>query len=72
MHPNDLSTDEFIALLREEIVGDTDPKQVILLELTPHLQATAIDFYATVAHTGIKLLCLSDLKKRGKTLFYLR
>ncbi len=71
MHPNDLNTDEFIALLREEIVGDTDPKQVILLELTPHLQATAIDFYATVASTGIKLLCLSDLKKRGKSLFYL-
>jgi hypothetical protein len=70
MHPNDISTDEFIALLREEIVGDTDPKQVILLELQPHLQATVIDFYATVAHTGIKLLCISDLKKRGKSLFY--
>jgi hypothetical protein len=71
MHPDDLSTSEFLALLREEIVGDTDPKQVILLELTPHLQATAIDFYATVAHTGIKLLCISELKKRGKSLFYL-
>lgn len=71
MHPNDMSRDEFIALLREEIVGDTDPEQVILLELMPHLQATAIDFYATVAHTGIKLLCISELKKRGKSLFYL-
>ena len=71
MHPSDISTEEFIALLQEEIVGDTDPKQVILLELKPHLQATAIDYYATVASLGIKLLCISDLKKRDKSLFYL-
>lgn len=71
MYPNDLSTQEFIELLREEIVGDTNPKQVILLEIKPELQATAIDFYATEAFLGIKILCISDLKKRGKQLFYL-
>ncbi|NNM23785.1 MAG: hypothetical protein HKO54_09540 [Flavobacteriaceae bacterium] len=71
MYPNELSTQEFIELLREEILGDTNPKQVILLEIKPELQATAIDFYATEAFLGIKILCISDLKKRGKQLFYL-
>ncbi|GAB5552710.1 MAG: hypothetical protein Sapg2KO_23010 [Saprospiraceae bacterium] len=71
IHPNGMSTEEFIELLRSEIVGDTDPKQVVLLEVTPDLQATAIDFYAARALLGIKILCITDLKKRGKTLYYL-
>jgi hypothetical protein len=62
---------EYIELLRQEIVGDTDPKQVILLEVEPEKQATAIDFYVTEAMLGIKVLCISNLKKRGKQLFYL-
>ncbi len=71
IHPNKLTTPEFVERLRTEIVGDTDPKQVILLEITPDLQATAIDFYATEALLGIKILCITKLKKRGRTLYYL-
>ena len=71
IHPNGISREAFLERLREEIVGDTDPKQVVLLEVRPELQATAIDFYATQAMLGIKILCITDLKKRGKTLFYL-
>ncbi|WP_323027758.1 hypothetical protein [Gelidibacter japonicus] len=69
-HLNGLSSDDYIELLRTEIVGDTDPKQVILLEIEPEKQATAIDFYATEALLGIKVLCISKLIKRGKQLFY--
>jgi hypothetical protein len=69
-HLNGLTTEQYIELLREEIVGDTDPKQVILLEVQPDEQATAIDFYATKALLGIKVLCITDLIKRGKKLFY--
>ncbi len=69
-HLNGMSTEEYIDLLRTEIVGDTDPKQVILLEVEPHEQATAIDFYATEAILGIKILCITDLIKKGKQLFY--
>lgn len=69
-HLNGLSSDNYIELLRTEIVGDTDPKQVILLEIEPEKQATAIDFYATEALLGIKVLCISKLIKRGKQLFY--
>ncbi|MFC0605760.1 hypothetical protein [Winogradskyella pulchriflava] len=70
-HLNGMTTDEYVELLKREIVGDTDPKQVILLEIEPDQQATAIDFYATAAKLGIKVLCITQLKKRGKTLFYL-
>ncbi|MEM5564214.1 hypothetical protein WNY78_03835 [Psychroserpens sp. AS72] len=70
-HSSGISTHDYIELLRQEIVGETDPKQVILLEIEPDQQATAIDFYATADNLGIKVLCITDLKKRGKTLFYL-
>lgn len=70
-HSSGISTEEYLELLRQEIVGDTDPKHVILLEIEPEQQATAIDFYATANKLGIKVLCITDLKKRGKTLFYL-
>ncbi|TXD83321.1 hypothetical protein ESY86_10270 [Subsaximicrobium wynnwilliamsii] len=70
-HLNGMTPEKYIALLRNEIVGQTDPKQVILLEIEPEKQATAIDFYATEAKLGIKVLCITNLKKRGKTLYYL-
>ncbi|WP_299522343.1 hypothetical protein [Winogradskyella sp.] len=69
-HPNGMTTEEYIALLRTEIVGDTDPKQVVLLEVEPHEQPTAIDFYATEAILGIKTIDFTDLIKKGKQLFY--
>jgi hypothetical protein len=70
-HSSGISTKDYIERLREEIVGDTDPKHVILLEIEPEQQATAIDFYATAAALGIKVLCITDLKKNGKTLSYI-
>ncbi|MEO8773896.1 MAG: hypothetical protein ABI263_02410 [Gelidibacter sp.] len=69
-HLNGISSEDYIDMLRTEIVGDTDPKQVILLEIEPEKQATAIDFFATEALLGIKVLCISKLIKRGKQLFY--
>lgn len=71
IHPEGLNSIEFQRLLREEIVGNTDPKQVVLLEIEPDKQATAIDFYCTENALGIKILCISELIKKGKQLFYL-
>jgi hypothetical protein len=71
IHPLGITSEEFIEKLRTEIVGDTNPKQVILLEIEPEKQATAIDFYCTADLLGIKVLCISKLIKRGKQLFYL-
>lgn len=69
-HLNGLTSEDYIELLRAEIVGETDPKQVILLEIEPEKQATAIDFFATADLLGVKVLCVSKLIKRGKELFY--
>lgn len=71
IHPRGGTPEDFIETLRAEIVGGTDPKQVILLEIEPEKQNTAIDFYCTQAVLGIKILCISKLIKRGKELFYL-
>jgi len=69
-HITGITPEEYLEKLRREIVGNTDPKQVVLLEIEPENQATAIDFYATEAALGIKVLCITKLIKRGKELFY--
>ncbi|MEM6517118.1 MAG: hypothetical protein AAF688_13110 [Bacteroidota bacterium] len=69
-HISGMTPKEYIEKLRTEIVGNTNPKQIVLLEIAPENQATAIDFYATEAALGIKVLCITKLIKRGKELFY--
>lgn len=69
-HLNGMDSTAYTEFLRMEIVGDTDPKQVILLEVEPEEQPTAIDFYATEAALGIKTVCITKLIKRGRKLFY--
>ena len=66
-----LDSEQYIELLRNVIVGDFDPKNVVLLEIEPKKQVTSIDFYGAENHLGIKVLCISEMKKRGKHLFYL-
>lgn len=70
VHFEGLDSKEYIELLRKIIVGDFDPKNVVLLEIEPEKQVTSIDFYGAAHHLGIKVLCISDMKKRGRNLFY--
>lgn len=60
----------YLQLLRELIVGRHDRENVILLELFPEKQKTKIDFYCTEDYTGIKTICITELKKKGRELFY--
>jgi len=60
----------YLQLLKEIVIGDHDPKNVILLEIFPKKQKTRIDFYATEDYLGIKIICLTELIKEGKKLFY--
>ena len=71
VHFEGLDSEAYIELLREIIVGDFDPKNVVLLEIEPEKQVTSIDFDGAEHHLGIKVLCISKMKKRGKSLFYL-
>ncbi len=63
--------DTYLQLLKEIIVGNLDPEQVILLEIFPRKQKTRIDFYCTEEYLGIKMVCLTELIKEGKKLYYL-
>jgi hypothetical protein len=67
---NDVTPDKYVELLRDVIVGDADPANVILLEIEPEKQKTRIDFAATEKLIGVTEVCISDLIKRGKNLFY--
>ena len=63
--------ESYLQLLKEIIVGKEKPENVILLEIFPHKQKTRIDFYCTQDYLGIKPVCLTELIKEGKKLFYL-
>lgn len=56
--------------LREVIVGNEDPKHVILLEIFPEKQKTAVDFALTEKLLAIKTVCLTKIIKEGKLLYY--
>lgn len=70
-HPLGETREEYIETLRSVIVGVHQPENVILLEVEPFKQNTAIDFFSTAHYLGIKILCITDLKKEGKKLFYI-
>lgn len=57
--------------LKKEIIRDHDPVNVILLEIDPMKQNTAIDFLVTKKHLGIEPVHLGDLIIRGKKLYYI-
>lgn len=61
----------YIQHLKEIILGTQQPENVILLEIFPHQQKTKIDFYCTQDHVGIKPVCITELIKEGKKLYYL-
>ena len=67
---NNVSSDDYVKMLKDVIVADADPANVILLEIEPEKQKTRIDFAVTEILIGIKEVCISDLIKHGKNLFY--
>jgi len=66
------SSNQYWAQLQRAIVGKHDPENVILLEIDPMKQNTAIDFLVTKHHLGIEPVHLGDLILRNRKLFYLR
>lgn len=67
---NTMSHDDFKNYLKEVIVGNEKPENVVLLEIFPEKQKTAIDFALTEKLLGIKTVCLTQVKKQGRKLFY--
>jgi hypothetical protein len=67
---NGIEPQEYLNIL-EEVICNNDPKEnVILLEIEPEKQNTKIDFYYCRRDIGIPIVCVTELIKKGKQLFY--
>ena len=67
---NGYNKQSYTQLLKEIIIGNHNPENVILLEIYPDQQKTRIDFYCTEELLGIKTVCLTKLKAEGDKLYY--
>ncbi|HEV7333571.1 MAG TPA: hypothetical protein VGN63_21235 [Flavisolibacter sp.] len=67
---NNYNRESYIQLLKELIIGDCDPENVILLEIFPEKQKTRVDFFATEELIGVKTVCLTKLMQEGRHLYY--
>lgn len=64
-----MTRDEAVDFARRTIVGDHDPREVILMDLDPPSQKTVPDFAATKLLFGVDAVCPTTLVKEGKRLF---
>jgi hypothetical protein len=65
-----IKDEAYLTLLRRTIFADSNPENVILLEIQPEKQKTRIDFTATETLLGIRPVCVTNIKRRGRQLFY--
>jgi hypothetical protein len=65
-----IKDDAYLELLRRTIIADSAPESVVLLEIQPEKQKTRIDFAATETLLGIRPVCVTKIKKRGRQLLY--
>lgn len=67
---NGFTKDTYLQLLKDIIVKDENPENVILLEILPHQQKTRVDFYCTEDYLHIPVVDLMELIKEGNKLYY--
>ena len=67
-----IKDEAYLDLLQRTIVADSGPDNVVLLEIEPERQKTRVDFAATERLLGIRPVCVTQIKKRGRELFYNR
>jgi len=66
----EMNDEHYYSELRKLLIGNENPENVILLEIYPHKQKTNIDFYLTEKKLGITPVCLTEIKKNGRKLYY--
>jgi hypothetical protein len=67
-----LTPETYLDLLRRTFIGKHAVENVILLEVEPEKQKTKVDFYCTQDFLGIKYVCLTEVIREGRQLFYMR
>ena len=65
-----IKDEAYLGLLRRTIIADSAPENVILLDIEPEKQKTRVDFAVTERLLGIHAVCVTNVKKRGRELFY--
>lgn len=69
-HPAPLDGPGYARLLGEAILGAHAPENVVLLEIDPEHQKTRCDFVATEKLLGVRAVCVTKVRKRGRKLYY--
>ena len=72
MHSHFVEREVFLNSFKKVLLKDHRPENVILLEIDPIKQNTAIDFLVTEKMTGVKAVHIGDVKVDGRNLYYLR
>src|SRR5438874_1575803 len=65
-----IKDEAYIELLRRTIIAESNPENVVLLEIEPEKQKTRIDFAATETLLHVRPVCATKIKRRGRDLFY--
>lgn len=65
-----LTDEQYQSLFKNFLLNEHDPENVILLEIDPLRQNTAIDFIITEKITGVAPVHVEDVLKEGRNLFY--
>jgi len=65
-----IKDEAYLGLLRRTIIAESDPENVVLLDIEPEKQKTRVDFAATERLLGIRAVCVTKIKKRDRKLFY--
>ena len=60
-----MQDDDYLKLLRKTIVADSDPQNVILLEIEPAKQKTRVDFACTESILGISPVSVTEISKHS-------
>ncbi len=69
-YPNGIDEEQYLSLLKQVIFGEWTQEEVVLLEIEPEKQNTKIDFYYANRDLGIPVICVTEVIKEGRQLFY--
>jgi hypothetical protein len=67
---SELDSDGYLKIFKETVLNGHQPEEVILLEIEPEKQNTKIDFYYCQRDLGVPFVCVTEVIKKGKQLFY--
>ncbi|MES2239129.1 MAG: hypothetical protein V4497_02605 [Bacteroidota bacterium] len=67
---NNATPEEYLENLEAVFLNNHPKENVVLLEIEPEKQNTKIDFYYCKRDLGLSIVCVSDVIKKRKQLFY--